>query len=427
MANMLQSSQNKTTCAPGFYTNYLTNLACRGNRAQQDASFVGAQPLQQKAFETACQNAGSFQPIYQQGLSTLGCAANKNIAGAAQPYLNQALGTNTAQLAQCYMSPYINSAVNSMSDIANRNIQQNLSPMATAATVGSGQFGSQRGAQVLGQVTANALQCLNANVANMENQGYNQALSAATQRQQLLGQLGSIAGTTTAECARAKQAAGIGMGQLGTQASQQNLACINALAQLGAQCQTIKQNAQCYPFSTLAKYSSLLTGHQIPTSVKTTMCMSPLSAAGAIGAGTLGVLCKYPDIFCKAKKAIKCTFGKCIPSKLPKGMTQADIDAARNGWHKGANGKYLDACCNPVDCCASDCSSCCSSDCCTSCCTDCCSSCCACCSCCVCCSCLCCICGCASGGLVNAKKRPSLGMMGCGSLRMLGALPARRK
>jgi hypothetical protein len=319
------------------------------------------------------------------------------------------------------MSPYINSAVNSMSDIANRNIQQNLSPMATAATVGSGQFGSQRGAQVLGQVTANALQCLNANVANMENQGYNQALSAATQRQQLLGQLGSIAGTTTAECARAKQAAGVGMGTLGTAASQQNLACINALAQLGAQCQTIKQNAQCYPFSTLAKYSSLLQGHQIPTSVKTTMCMSPLSAAGAIGAGTLGVLCKYPDIFCKAKKAIKCTFGKCVPSALPKGMTQADVDAARNGWHKGANGKYLDACCNPVDCCASDCSSCCSD--CTSCCTDCCS----CCSCCACCACCACICGCASGGLVDAKKRPSLGMMGCGSLRMLGALPARRK
>jgi hypothetical protein len=425
MANMLQSSQNKTTCAPGFYTNYLTNLACRGNRAQQDASFVGAQPLQQKAFETACQNAGSFQPIYQQGLSTLGCAAGKNIAGAASPYLSQALGTNTAQLAQCYMSPYINSAVNSMSDIANRNIQQNLSPMATAATVGSGQFGSQRGAQVLGQVTANALQCLNANVANMENQGYNQALSAATQRQQLLGQLGSIAGTTTAECARAKQAAGVGMGTLGTAASQQNLACINALAQLGAQCQTIKQNAQCYPFSTLAKYSSLLQGHQIPTSVKTTMCMSPLSAAGAIGAGTLGVLCKYPDIFCKAKKAIKCTFGKCIPSKLPKDMTQADVDAARNGWHKGPNGKYLDACCNPVDCCASDCSSCCSD--CTSCCSDCTSCCTDCCSCCACCACCACICGCARGGLVDAKKRPSLGMMGCGSLRMLGALPARRK
>ena len=430
MANLLQSSQNKSTCAPGFYTNYLTNLACRGNQAQQGAQFVGTQPLQQKAFNTACQNAGTFQPIYQQGLSTLGCAANKNIAGAAQPYLCQALNTNTAQLAQCYMSPYINSAVNSMSDIANRNIQQNLSPMATAATIGSGQFGSQRGAQVLGQVNANALQCLNANIANMENQGYNQALTAAGQRQQLLGQLGSIAGTTTAECARAKQAAGVGMGTLGTAASQQNLACINALAQLGAQCQTIKQNAQCYPFSTLAKYSSLLQGHQIPTSVKTTMCMSPLSAAGAIGAGTLGVLCKYPDIFCKAKKAIKCTFGLCKPSILPKGMTQADLDAARNGWHKGADGKYLDACCNPVDCAScgtktnpckpstcSPCSSCNPCESCNPCCAPCCAPCCV----------DCCIPCCAKGGLVDARKRPSLGMMGCGSLRMLGALPSRRK
>ena len=449
MANLLQSSQNKTTCAPSYYTNYLSNLACRGNTAQQNAQYVGAQPLQEKAFSTACANAGTFQPTFQQGLNTLGCAANKCIAGAAQPYLCQALNTNTAQLAQCYMSPYISSAVNQMSDVANRNIQQNLSPMAVGATVGSGQFGSQRGAQVLGQVQANALQCLNANIANMENTGYNSALTAATQRQALLNQLGSTAGTVTAECARAKQAAGVGMGQLGTQASQQNLACINALAQLGAQCQTIKQNAQCYPFSTLAKYSGLLQGHQIPTSVKTTMCMSPFSAAGALGAGALGVLCKFPKAICSAKDALKGLLGgKGGCSALPKGMTQADIDAARNGWHKGPNGKYLDACCNPVhggggkggvkvpgtkcDPCNPCCACCTFCTCCTTCecCTcQCCAACCCYACCCSCTCCYCCICGCASGGLVGSKKkkRLSLGMMGCGSLRMLGALPSRRK
>ena len=390
MANLLQSSQNKTTCAPSYYTNYLSNLACRGNTAQQNAQYVGAQPLQEKAFSTACANAGTFQPTFQQGLNTLGCAANKCIAGAAQPYLCQALNTNTAQLAQCYMSPYISSAVNQMSDVANRNIQQNLSPMAVGATVGSGQFGSQRGAQVLGQVQANAMQCLNANIANMENTGYNSALTAATQRQALLNQLGSTAGTVTAECARAKQAAGVGMGQLGTQASQQNLACINALAQLGAQCQTIQQNAQCYPFSSLAKYSSLLQGHAIPTGTKTTMCMSPLSAMGAVGAGVLGVLCKYPKIMCKAKEAAKSLVPKTPAIKPPTG-----------------------AGCN-CGCCA--------------CCQSCCCACCSCCSCCSCCACCACVCGCASGGSVNSKKKKGVkGALGCASMRNLGGLPARRK
>jgi hypothetical protein len=421
MGNLLQSSQNKTTCVPSFYSNYLTNLACKGGSAQSGAQFIGAQPLQTKAFQTACQNAGTFQPVFQQGVKTLGCAANKNIAGAAAPYLSQALGTNTAKLAQCYMSPYISSAVNQMSDIANRNIQQNLDPMAVASTVGSGQFGSQRGAQVLGQVNANALQCLNANIANMENTGYNNALTAATQRQALLNQLASTAGTTTAECARAKQAAGLGMGTLGTQASQQNLACINALANLGAQCQTIKQNAQCYSLSTLAKLSGLLQGHQIPTNVKTTMCMSPLSAVGAVGSGVLGVLCKSPGIIeklgCltglikgKGKKSGCCGCGSC-----------GSCGSCKSTKTKKPSG------CKPSGCTPSGCNSCnsCCSSCCYSCCSSCCYSCCfSCCySCCGGCWCF----GCASGGLVDAKNRPTLGMTGCGSLRMLGALPVRRK
>ena len=402
MANLLQSSQNKTTCAPSYYTNYLSNLACRGNTAQQNAQYVGAQPLQEKAFSTACANAGTFQPTFQQGLNTLGCAANKNIAGAAQPYLCQALNTNTAQLAQCYMSPYISSAVNQMSDVANRNIQQNLSPMAVGATVGSGQFGSQRGAQVLGQVQANAMQCLNANIANMENTGYNSALTAATQRQALLNQLGSTAGTVTAECARAKQAAGVGMGQLGTQASQQNLACINALAQLGAQCQTIQQNAQCYPFSSLAKYSSLLQGHAIPTGTKTTMCMSPLSAMGAVGAGVLGVLCKYPTIMCKAKKAAQ----GLIPTGTSGGLN--------NLTHCSISGYCKSSCGNLCVC--TNCSNvCCYSPCATTCANP----------------CLCgsgitsCLCFSAKkGGLISKKARG--GAVGCKSLLMRGALPVRR-
>ena len=256
MANLLTSSQCKATVAPSFYTTYLNNIACRGNAAEQNAKYVGAQPLQEKAFKTACQNAGTYQPEFKTGLSTLGCAANKDISGAAAPYINSAFNTNTGKLAQCYMSPYINSAVQNLSDITNRNIQQNLAPTATAAAVGSGQFGSQRGAQVLGQVEANAMQDLNSKIACMENAGYGNALNAATARGQLLNSLGQTAGTTTAECAKAKTAAGLGMGTVSTQGSQQNLACINALATLGAQCQTIKQNAQCYPMSTLAKYSS---------------------------------------------------------------------------------------------------------------------------------------------------------------------------
>jgi len=299
MANLLQSSQNKTTCVPSFYTNYLTNLATKGTAAACGAHYVGAQPLQTQAFKTAGENAGAAQPAFATGQEYLGCAANKDIAGAAAPYLSEAAGMNTGQLAQCYMSPYINNAVQGMSDIAMRNIRQNITPSATAGAVGSGQFGSQRGAQVLGQVQGNAMQDLNTQIANMQNAGYSSALQAAIQKQALLGQLGSTAATATAECARAKQAAGVGMGQLGTQQNQANIACINALATLGGQEQTIAQNAQCYDLAKYAKAAGIMQGAQIPTSVKTTMCMSPFSGLGAVGSGVLGILCKYPNIMCK--------------------------------------------------------------------------------------------------------------------------------
>jgi hypothetical protein len=44
MANLLESSQNTTTSAPSYYTNYLSNLANAGTTAGQQAQFVGATP-----------------------------------------------------------------------------------------------------------------------------------------------------------------------------------------------------------------------------------------------------------------------------------------------------------------------------------------------------------------------------------------------
>jgi len=227
MANMLQSLQTKSTCAPQYYNDYLSNLATAGRQAQQNAQYVGAQPLQEQAFQTAQQNAGAYQPYFQTGACLAGQAAGQDIQGAAQPFLCAAAGSgglsaanpylttaamiNPAALAQCYMNPYINTAVQQMSDIGQRNIQRNLAPQATAAAVGSGQFGSQRGAQVLGQVENDAQQNLNSQISQMLSSGYGQALQAAGQKNALLGQLGQTAGSLQ------QQQAGV-LGQLGSTA-----------------------------------------------------------------------------------------------------------------------------------------------------------------------------------------------------------------
>ena len=328
MANLLQSSQTQATQAPSFYTDYLSKIAGKAQGMLPGGAcapqYVGAQPLQTAAFQQACTTKGTYQPFVQSGQGLLCRAAGQNIVGAAQPFLAagtsasplcaakplicQAANINLGGLAQQYMSPYLSSAVQTMSDIANRNIMQNLAPQATSAAVGSGQFGSQRGAQVLGQVEANAMQDLNSQIASMLNAGYGQALCAAKAR---MGALSQLAGTTataqqaqnaaqlqaaqTAEQAAAQQAqtlqqAGLGMGTLGQAGQNINLACINALATLGAQQQQIAQNKQMFPLSTLSNLSSILQGYSIPTSTQTTLCMSPLSAGAALAAGTVGAL-----------------------------------------------------------------------------------------------------------------------------------------
>lgn len=326
MSNLLQSSQTQATSAPGYYTDYLADLAQRGRQAQQGAQFVGAQPLQTQAFQNIGQTAGQFQPMVGQGAGLVQAAGGQDITGAAQPFLAagtatsplaamaqyaQRAGGSPAELAQSYMNPFVQSAVQSLSDIAQRNIRQNLSPAATAAAVGSGQYGSQRGAQVLGQIQQQAQQDLNSQIAQMLTSGYGQALQAAGQQQALQGQLAGTASQaqqagnlaqlqaaqtaaqSAAQQAQARQAAGLGLGTLAGQGSGINLANINALATLGGQQQTIAQNEQMFPLTTLSNLAGLLQGYQMPTTVTTQLEMSPLSAIGAIGSG-LGGLFQAP-------------------------------------------------------------------------------------------------------------------------------------
>lgn len=328
MANMLQSAQTQATTAPSFYTDYLSGIASKASGMLPGGAcapqFVGAQPLQEKAFQAVCTTAGTYQPFVQTGQQYLGQAAGTDITGAAQPFLeagtrasplcaarpliNTAACLNLGCLAGQYMSPFVRNAVSCLADIGMRNIRTNLSPLATAAAVGSGQFGSQRGAQVLGQVQSNAMRDLNSQIANMLTSGYGQALTAAGQKQAALGQLanttasaqqaqnqaqlqaGQTAASAAAQEAQALKEAGLGMGTLGQAGQNINLADINALATLGGQQQTIGQNRQLFPLTNLSNLASILQGYSIPTATRTTLCMSPLSAAAAIGAGTLGVL-----------------------------------------------------------------------------------------------------------------------------------------
>ena len=253
----ITTTQGQTTTAPTWYTDYLSNLAQQGTSASQGAQYVGATPLQEQAFTQTAGNVGSYQPAL---------TAATNLAGEAGAY-------DVAKAAGNYMNPYTEKVVGALDVLGKRNINQYLAPQATAAAVGSGQFGSKRGAEVLGQAINTGLQNLNAAEAQALQTGYTQALTAAQQEE------------------AAKLAASQQFGNLATTTQNLGLGDVNALATLGAQQQQIEQNKELFPLSVATQEAGLLRGYTVPTSVSSTYTgpipgaysASPLAQIAGIG------------------------------------------------------------------------------------------------------------------------------------------------
>jgi len=328
MADLLQSSATTATTTPQYYTDYMTNLAQKGTAGGNAAQYVGATPLQQQAFGAVAQNVGNYQPSLAAAGQNYGAAANTAITGAANPFLTA--GTQTSGLTQAnpyltsgtssaaplvsdYMNPYTSSVVDQIRLANQQNIAQNLSPAITSGAVGSGQFGSARGANAL------ALGISNANIGALSEQakalqsGYAQSLAAAQQQRAnqltagqtagtLQGQFntnqvtaGQAAANAAAQQAAAQTAAATGQVNLGQQQQQSGLADVNALSTLGQQQQQIEQNKQLFPLDVAAKQAAILSGAQIPTTVTQTMEGSPLSAIAGLGSLTAGMFTSQPQ------------------------------------------------------------------------------------------------------------------------------------
>jgi hypothetical protein len=259
----ITTTQQQATAAPSWYTDYLSNLAQQGQTAAQGAQYVGASPLQQMAFEQTAGNVGSYQPSLE---------AATNLARQTGEY-------DVARAAGEFMNPYTERVVNELGRLGRSNIEKYLAPSATSAAVGSGQFGSKRGAEVLGQAINTGLSNLNLAQSQALQTGYGQALQAAQQQE------------------AARLAASQQLGNLASQRQALGLGDINALATIGSQQQQIAQNEQLFPFQTAAQQAALLRGYTIPTSVSSTYTgpipgaysPSPLSQIAGVGS-LLGAL-----------------------------------------------------------------------------------------------------------------------------------------
>jgi hypothetical protein len=236
------TTQQQVTAAPSFYTDYLNQLATQGQQATQGSQFAGTQPLQQQAFDQVSQNVGNYQPTLQNAINLASGVGNSNLAEA-------------------------------VGNLGNANIARNLAPQTTSGIVGSGQFGSTRGAQALGDTLANASLEVTAEQAKALQQDYQNKLLASQSLSNLAGE---------------QQKLGLGD--------------VNALSAFGGQQQTIAQNQQLFPMQQLMNQAQLLRGYTIPTSVSASQTgpasqgqfgMSPLQQISTIG--TLGAALATPN------------------------------------------------------------------------------------------------------------------------------------
>ena len=232
----ITTTQQQATATPQFYTDYLNQIAQQGGAAAQNAQYVGATDLQNQAFGNVQSNVGNYQPALTNATNLASSVGGTSLADAIGNY-------------------------------GQANIAANLAPQTTAGIVGSGQFGSSRGAGALGQVLANA------------DLGITQQQQTALQQDQAN-----------------KIAAANSLGNLATTTQTLGLGDTNALATLGAQQQTIGQNAQLFPMSQLTAESNLLKGATIPTATSSSYTgpipgaynASPLSQISGIGATIAG-------------------------------------------------------------------------------------------------------------------------------------------
>jgi hypothetical protein len=322
----ITTTQSQQTTAPSWYTDYLSNLAnfvtgqTTGTPAKTvdgvttaavpgTAQFVGAQPLQQAAFQLAGNLAKSYgidpatflktgtgastdagtattaQPT-ATGTSTDGGIQPMGVSGALGNLQNLAKSDITAASTQGgqsrieeFMNPYTRQVVDTIGQLGQRQINQFLAPSAVGSAVGSGQFGSKRGAEVLGQAINQGLQNIGALQSQALQSGYSQALQAAQAEQDK------------------RLAQNLGYGQLSQLGQGMTLADLNALATMGAQQQTIGQNEQLFPLQAALQGAQAVRGYSVPTGVSSTYtgpipgayAASPLSQIAGLGSIIGGV------------------------------------------------------------------------------------------------------------------------------------------
>jgi len=230
-------TQTAQTTAPDWYSNFLSGLATSGQTAVNQGGIAPASTLQNMAYSNAPTAINAGAPALQQATTAAG-----NVAS-----------TPTSSLIDQYMNPYTQSVVKSIGDLGTQQFREFTDPSVTSYGVATGQFGGSRAQDIRAKAARDAAMNITAQQTQAMNTGYNNALTAAQNQQNL--------GLNSANV----------LGNLSSQAQSQGIGGLNALSTLGAQQQTLSQAERNYPMTSLQNYANLISGLNVPTGTSQTV------------------------------------------------------------------------------------------------------------------------------------------------------------
>ena len=232
LSDFITNTANQTTTMPTWYDQAQQNIVNQAGTAAQNMP-----TLQNTVAGKAISNLQGPQNPFMQAQGTLGQIGS----GAANPWLVSSTGQVT---------PNTSTALGGLFQAQKQQLNQMLpeiTAVPTAASIGSGQFGSLRGMTARDKAVADA-----------QSQLFTQQMDAALRNQQT----GVSAATNLGN-----------VGQQGTQ----------AMTALG-------QAQQSDPFTAAANYGKIVGGIQAPTTVANRTQLSPLNTIGSLASAGSGVL-----------------------------------------------------------------------------------------------------------------------------------------
>ena len=235
----IKTTETKTDTAPSYYTDYLSGLSTAGQTALD---------------RSPTQSVAGYDPLQAMGYGALPAASTAGQPGlqAAQGTAAQAAQGITPERIQALMNPYTSSVVDEMARLSQQNMQRNLLPTMKAGFVGTGNLGSQRYANALGQSMSDTQAGLTGQQFGALSKGYSEALKGALDEAQLQN---LAAGT---------------QGKLSDMAQTQALTGVGALTKAGGERQAYEQSLLDQPLKTATNASGLLRGYTMPGSQTST-------------------------------------------------------------------------------------------------------------------------------------------------------------